>query len=1304
METRSGPYFAPTLVIAGRIVLCTLAYLLGAAVCIAASVPTGNNSPVWIPTGIALAAVLRFGNPMLVAVAAGAFIVNLYLLLHEHGVGAMAAPAALVISAGNTLAAAAASWLVRHGARLLRPDSPLIVYGYVIVAALTATIGATPGAYALVFAGQVPWSGVGPVITLWWQGNVMAMLLVTPLLWAWSTGPALRPLRPPRLAAGLALLLLLTGLASAWGFRLAPAALQAWMPLLMLGPVIGAACRFGAPGGSAAAAIVAAGAVDATLAGAGPFATRDQFQSLLGLDIYLALVAIAAMVVTNTAAGHWRPAARQGPGRWPAATLALCLAVTVAAWRTVNAHTEHRVREQFDAIIDLTWQQMDYRIANYRRLLTAGRAFFDASEEVGAAEWHAYVADFDVERAFPGTLGVGYATWLRTPVEADAFVLRQRVERPAYRIWPAPVRWPAAAVTYLAPPYKANERPLGYNMTSEANRRQALAAAVASGGIGSTGTLLLVQDFEQRTRRGFLMFLPVFRPGAPTATADERRAALRGFIFSPFRIDSMVGSMIGKRDAFTLRIVDLHADMASGEIYSNAAGEPRGPRYVRPLSAVRAVAIDEAGHRWRLEFTATASFEAGVDRQGPLLTLGLGSMISFLLFSIVRGLASTRERALAMAQEITRELRLQQRAVRQSEERFRLFTASVRSHAIIFLDETGRVEAWNDGAANLFGHADGEAVGRALDLWADPGHGAALLAEAQAGGSATAVTELVCKDGARFLGELQLTAVRRDGVLTGFACIVRDVTAARQTEERMRQAVAIAESASRAKSAFVANMSHELRTPMNGVLGIAALLERGALDKEQRGLVQMIRSSGETLLAVLNDILDFSKIEAGKVELNPEPVALDDVALACARLMAVHGGGRLRMLVDVAPALPATIVADALRLEQILTNLIGNALKFTDRGAVECRFAPAPAAGGRRALRVEVADTGIGIDPEQRKRLFSAFAQADASTTRRFGGTGLGLTIARTLAELMGGTLTVDSMAGAGSTFTLTVPLQDAARPDRYALPPGHMHLPVLLCEPETRTVSALANATAHWGWHLHIAHDAARVGLLLAVPGALPYELAIVGPGIDAAQVVAALAARRAQLPARFALIRIQAGFEAPAADPPAPFPAAVVHAPATRAALHAALLEARRMPAEAMPEPVPDDAGAPLAGLRVLLAEDNAINQTVAVALLGYAGAAVTVAGDGAQAVALLERDPRGFDIVLMDVQMPVMDGLAATQAIRATLRLDLPVVAMTAGVTQEERDACTVAGMDDFIAKPIEEAELVQVLRKYRAELPT
>ncbi|TWI69518.1 PAS domain S-box-containing protein [Pseudoduganella lurida] len=1285
--------------------LCLFLYVLAAAACLALAVPTGNNSPVWLPTGIALWAVLRWRRPMLVPVGAGSLLVNLYLMAAGPGLaGAAALPntaAAVAISAGNVAAVAAAAWAVRYGRSLLRAHHPLIVYGYIVVVALAAIASAGIGGAALAVAGIVPQAEAVQVAMLWWLGDVLAMLLVTPLLAAWSSRSALRRIWQARgTVLALPALLALTAGATLLVFRLEAAGTPDWLPFLLLVPLVWAAFRHGAPAGSAAAVIAGAGAVWATLAGGGPFATRDQFHSMLALQIYLALLAVTAMVVANTAAGQ--PGARQGgrPARSPVVTLALCLAITVAAWHGIATYSEHRIREQFRASVDTAWRQMDYRMANYRRLLRAGKAFFDAAPAVTRQQWLDYVADFDLARAFPGTLGLGYATWLREDM-ADDFVARQRVERPAFRIWPTPRRWPAAVVTYMEPGDARNLRAAGFDMMSETIRRTALLATARSAAIGSTGTVTLVQDGGRGSQQGFLMFVPVYAPGADIAGSAARAVALRGFVYSPFRVGEMVDSMVGAADAFTLRIVDLHDGPPGRAIYSNDTADWRGMRYVRPLVQQRMLPIDEAGHRWQLSFTATARFEAAVDRQSALLTLGLGALISFLLFEIVRGLASTRARALAMAQRITRELQHEQRATRQSEERFRLFTASVASHAIIFLDGAGRVEAWNGGAANLFGYPDALAAGGAARLWADPAQARALLADASRAGTATAVAAMARADGGRFFGELQLDAVQRDGELAGFALIVRDVTAARAAEEQLRQAVAIAESASRAKSAFVANMSHELRTPMNGVLGTAALLGRSRLDKEQRDLVNMIRSSGETLLAVLNDILDFAKIEAGKVGLAVRPVALDDIALACARLMAVTGGGRLRLLVDVDPALPPVVLADPLRLEQILTNLVGNALKFTERGSVACRFTAGPARAGLPTLQVAVSDTGIGIDPAQLKSLFSAFAQADDSTTRRFGGTGLGLTIARSLAELMDGTLDVASTPGEGSTFTLTVPLalpaDGAAAADPYALPAAQRGLQVLLCEPDAELAAALGHATARWDWQPHAVADMAALDAALAAPGPLPFALLLAGPGAAAAPLLRALAAQRARLPAGFGVIRIVAGFDVTAGETAVPFPTAVVHAPGTRAALHAAVLDVHAAPSEAAPQASIDDQEQPLRGLRVLLAEDNAINQAVAVALLDYAGASVTVAANGRVAVDLLAAGPASFDVVLMDVQMPEMDGLAATRALRGTLGLDLPVVAMTAGVTQEERDACSAAGMDGFIAKPIEEEELIAVLRR-------
>jgi PAS domain S-box-containing protein len=1154
----------------------------------------------------------------------------------------------------------------------------------------------------------VPLAERGPVALVWWLGDMTAMLVVTPLLSAWADAPTWRRVRA---RAGEALLVLLASsalVALVFQLEWLGDARRYGPPFLLLVPVAWAALRLGAAGSTAVVGIAAAGTVLATLWGGGQFATRSQLHSLVALDLYLAILAVTGMVLTNTSAGQRHPAGLPVRSRWPVLMLALCLTVTIGAWHAAAHYTERRINEQFSALADAAWRQIDYRLANYRRLLQAGKALFDASERVTADEWHSFASSFNIEDAFPGTQGLGFAEWVPA-AGVPAFEAARQGHWPGLRVWPPVRQGHGAIVTYLEPHNVRNDRAMGFDMYSEPGRRAAMQAAARLGRIGSTGVVVLVQEIAANRQSGFLMYQPVYRHGAPRGTPAERLAALSGFVYSPFRLGDMIGSMVGPDAPFTLRIWDGPA--ARGRlIFRNDPARDGANRYQRPLSLAQALAIDETGRYWTVELTASDVFEASVDRHSSLLILGLGTLISLLMFEVVKSLATTRSRALRLAQDMTQAVHEQQRAVQRSEARLRLFTASVRSHAIIFLDGAGNVEAWNEGAANLFGYSDEEAVGRPPPVWDDADAGTIALAQATATGTCAGLRTFVCKNGQTFLGEMQLSAVRPDGAgpPTGFAFIVRDVTEAQAAEEQMRRAKEHAESASQAKSSFVANMSHELRTPMNAVLGLATLLGRTRLDSEQQNFVNMIRSSGQTLLAVLNDVLDFSKIEAGRIELNPVPMAPDALAQVAAALMAVSGGGRLRLVVDVDPALPLEVVADPLRLEQILTNLIGNALKFTERGAVHCLLRAGGERDGSLLLVVEVNDTGIGMDPGQLQRLFSPFVQADASMSRRFGGTGLGLTIARGLAERMEGRIDVSSVPGSGSTFTLTVPVRPVPEPaDRYPLAAPWRDLEVLLFESDPDVTAALAHATGRWGWRLHPVNDFDQARDTLGGSGPLPYRLALIGPGSQGVTPLALLQPRRERLPAGFALIQISAGFAPPLAGAAQAFPFALVHAPATRATLHAALAQLAQAPAPvavAATTPVPAMSPAParpLAGMHVLLAEDHPVNQTVAVTMLRYAGAEVTVADNGRAAVDALRRDAGRYAVVLMDVQMPEMDGLQAARVVRDTLGLALPIVAMTAGVTEAERAACRAAGMDDFIAKPIEEEEMVATLLRWRSE---
>ncbi len=522
-----------------------------------------------------------------------------------------------------------------------------------------------------------------------------------------------------------------------------------------------------------------------------------------------------------------------------------------------------------------------------------------------------------------------------------------------------------------------------------------------------------------------------------------------------------------------------------------------------------------------------------------------------------------------------------------------------------------------------------------------------------------------------------------------------------------------AEEASQAKSQFVANMSHEIRTPMNAVLGMLQLLLGTALDARQRDYAEKAESAAKSLLGILNDILDFSKIEAGKLELDPEPFAVDRLWRDVATIMAASlKGKRLELLFDLDPAIPRVLVGDAMRLQQVLINLAGNAIKFTAAGSVtvQARLLQRhtdPDGSQRVRLRIAVIDTGIGIAPEAQARLFSAFTQAESSTTRRFGGTGLGLAISRRLVQMMGGDITVDSTPGQGSTFAFEVEL-GVAREVPAALaaegvPPELQSLRCLLVDDHPLARELLCHSVQQLGWQCDAVADA-EAALQRVRAADAPYDAIFVDwslPGMDGLTLAERL---RATLPPaqRSAVVMVTASGRDVLAQVPAQRQAALdgfLVKPVTASMLLEAVRMARAQQAGPAPQQAPVQGTRRLAGMRILLVEDNPINQQVARELLQREGARVSVADHGQAALDQLRARPDGWDVVLMDMQMPVMDGLQATQAIRHQLGLtDVPIVAMTANAMASDREACLAAGMNDHVGKPFAIDQLVQVLLRW------
>jgi two-component system sensor histidine kinase/response regulator len=552
-------------------------------------------------------------------------------------------------------------------------------------------------------------------------------------------------------------------------------------------------------------------------------------------------------------------------------------------------------------------------------------------------------------------------------------------------------------------------------------------------------------------------------------------------------------------------------------------------------------------------------------------------------------------------------------------------------------------------------------------------------------------TELAAGDARYYMAHF-IPDFGADGAVAGCYAMVMDISERKSAELRQAASERQAEAANLAKTEFVANISHEIRTPLNAVLGITHLLGKTSLQPEQRHYLDMVRTSGAALLTILNDVLDFSKIEAGRMELSAAPFQLSDVLDAVATIMTVNAGDKpLALSIGVEAAVPASLCGDALRLQQVLINLAGNAIKFTRQGAVRLEVRQSARDGERAIVRFSVHDTGIGISEDERARLFTAFSQADASTTRRFGGTGLGLAICRRLGELMHGTLDVASTPGQGSTFSFELPLQVAAPAQR---PPFQRLLLLSACADSGAYLRWLAAA---WGWETDCATslaDALAASARRAQAGA-PYSAILFDWELAGVAPQAALRALRAANPApapAILLMSPRARGHYAQQDEPEPHSVTVLK-PINAAAILDALASVPAAPALA-PAPAPAPA-LPLRDVRVLLVEDNPLNQFVARGVLEHAGAVVESASDGQQALLALGTAPERFALILMDVQMPGMDGFAATRAIRQDLGLRVPIIAMSAGVLAFEREQCRTAGMDDFVAKPLDVDDMLTCL---------
>ncbi len=904
---------------------------------------------------------------------------------------------------------------------------------------------------------------------------------------------------------------------------------------------------------------------------------------------------------------------------------------------------------------------------------------------------------------------------------------------------------------YFAEPQRRNVGKRGLDLATAPVVAQQLAQAAQAGQGAQTGRLAVTNPIpwtdDDRQYTAILVFRPMYDDAAPSDSGVARREKLVGFLAAVIRVDALLeGALYVFLPEIDVWMFD-DAGPNGRELVCAFDAEAGSTLFVLPetnsaqnhIEPAPRTALDIPGRSWSLEFRPTRSYFARHTGPLPLVVLSFGMLLTVILTTYANTLMGRTARVEQIVMDRTTEL---------ARERFLLDTLLGHSpDYIYFKDAQSRFIRISRALAGYFGlNEPGEAVGRTDFDFFDAERSRQYRADEQevmqTGQPAiNKEEEQPWPDGrVTWMSTTKVPLFDTDGAVIGTFGISRDVTVQKRAGEEVRRARDAAETANRAKSDFLANMSHEIRTPMNAVIGMTELVLDTELTPSQRDYLTMVQASADSLLALLNEVLDFSKIEAGKLELHPAPFDLEEELCKALKSLSLkaHAKG-LELACRIRPDTPLRLIGDAARLRQIVVNLLSNAIKFTERGEVlldvesrpaafdlECddssplsfpvdgaREVQEKAATSRRTpegeddavLHFAVADTGIGIPGDKLGKIFGAFEQVDTSTTRKFGGTGLGLAICSRLVELMGGAIWAESEVGRGSTFHFSAHLRlprNGAAAEPSGVPPGVRDTRILVVDDNATNRRILEETLANWGMKtVSVADGCAAIRVLReAHCCGNPFELVLTDanmPEMDGFEL-----ARQVKLDAELGstvIMMLTSG------DRPGDIArceqlgvAAYLLKPIHQSELLESILMAlgaassqKGAAQDVVAEELP-----PLRPLRILLAEDSLVNQKLAVGLLAKHGHTVIVANDGQEALAALATHE--VDLVLMDVQMPGMDGFEATAAIRAKekrSRKHVPIIAMTAHAMKGDRERCLEAGMDDYVAKPISAKHLLATI---------
>ena len=896
-----------------------------------------------------------------------------------------------------------------------------------------------------------------------------------------------------------------------------------------------------------------------------------------------------------------------------ALVLVLVLGILISAvgsyleYRQIDRHS----RAEFERLAERTELEVERRLNNVVRGLYGIRALYAASDHsVTHDQFRRAVMSRDIDVEFPGVRGFGFVQRVErsdlpkfvATAKADGasdFEIKELADKNKQDLF---------VVRYIEP-LSRNRVVLGLDLGSEALRRAGLQQAINTGAATVTGSILL--DRDSRKIPGFLLFVPVYRPGASIEVPRERREALIGVLYAPIAPSEVLQGMPDVQSGMIeLRIVDSPINSPDGTEMFDATGQmtlqastaralPTGKYFLRkPLQL--------PGRIVTMAMQTTPAFDASVNSSFPWILFVAGMLITGLLANVVHQQSRGRQLAEALAREMTKDLQ-----------------AEIEERKVL---------------------------------------------------------------------EVNLAQARDEAL-----------------------------ESSRLKSAFLANMSHELRTPMNAILGMLNLLQRTELSPRQIEYAIKTEGAAKSLLGLLNDVLDFSKVEAGKMTLEIEPLRLESLLRSLSIVLSANVGAKdIELLFDLDTSLPTVVKGDAMRLQQVLTNLGGNAIKFTPEGSVVLALRKLSQSNDAVEIEFSIQDTGIGISAENQSRIFSGFSQAEASITRRFGGTGLGLAISQRFVQMMGGEIQVKSKLGEGSTFSFVLKLEYEPETPQGLAEPGLQRLPprrVLVVDDSVIAGPLMIRMVQSWGWSADLAISGKQALEMVTKggegrPKVLHYPVIYMDwqlPDMDGWEVTRKIrqfvSANKLVQPTVVMVTAHGREVLAHKNDDEQKLLDGFLVKPVTALMLYESLIDASSGKSGIRKGGSSRGITAQLQGMRILVVEDNLINQQVAQELLAGAGAIVSLAENGQAGVESVAHASPPFDVVLMDLQMPILDGYGATKAIREGLGLtQLPIIAMTANAMASDREACIAAGMNDHIGKPFDMANLVSLLIRTTGLIPT